>query len=353
MKRITFIALAIIFIQIISLISLKAQTNPVLLIDNDSVAFNSGISLPYWLKAGQKITLLNNVQTISILEFSIDTTNNLKFSQALSLSVSSSGSQTVPTGKVWKIEAFGMNMSSLRTINTSSIANQSSGSNTSVIDTTSLTNSFVMSANTSKPSIFSSPKTFSTPGTYPWIVPPGVTQICVEVWGGGGNGGVSNIGGGAGSGGGGGYGYQCFNVVPGTSYNVTVGGSGEASSLGSLISATGGTNGADASSGGAAGIGGTSTASFKISGFNGSDGSNGANLTGGSGANGGSGGTFLVYLQRYAPSPCAANITGGQNGNSPGGGGGTGGQIISQDWAPFSGSFRGGTGAAGQVIIYW
>ena len=53
----------------------------------------------------------------------------------------------------------------------------------------------------------------------------------------------------SGGGGGGGYGYSCFNVVPGTNYQIIVanGGtssnSGGSSSVGNLISATGGNPG--------------------------------------------------------------------------------------------------------------
>lgn len=157
------------------------------------------------------------------------------------------------------------------------------------------------------PTILQSPRKFEVQGTFDWTVPSGITSICVEVWGGGG-GGTYGFGVDSGLGaGGGGYGYQCFSVIPGTTYQVTVGGD---SSFGNLISATAGRNGNQG------GTGGTSNASFNISGVNGS-GSNG-----GAGANGGAGGSY------------------GGAGSIPGGGAG-------------GGNANSGSGARGQVYIYW
>ena len=62
--------------------------------------------------------------------------------------------------------------------------------------------------------------TFIAVGTSSWTVPPGVTRIWVEAWGGGG--GAS----GNGSGGGGGYSTAIFTVTPGGSVSYTVGGGG-------------------------------------------------------------------------------------------------------------------------------
>lgn len=310
------------FIQIINFNSLKAQTNPVLLIDNDSVAFSSGVSLPYWVKAGQKITLLNNIKTVSILEFAIDTSNNLKFSQAISLTSSVSGSQTVPTGKVWKIEAFGMTMASARasSITSSSGGSQSTGTS-SPIDTTSLTNSFVSSSNTTKPTIFTSPKTYSTPGSYSWNVPPGVSQICIEVWGGGGydyysfNNSTSYSTGYGG--GGGGYGYQCFKVIPMNTYSITVGTTGggtssvvEISSGDTIISATGGGNATNTDGG----VGGISTATYNLSGQNGTGsirwtGTYGSAGTGTIGFGGAAGNGSSTYSSIGIGGSCFYNIT--------------------------------------------
>jgi hypothetical protein len=80
---------------------LFAQNDPILLIDNDTVSMKSGLSLPYWLKAGQTIALGTNVKSASVLEFTIDS-NELQFSNIISVKTL----RTVPTGKAWKIEAI-------------------------------------------------------------------------------------------------------------------------------------------------------------------------------------------------------------------------------------------------------
>ena len=80
---------------------LFAQNDPILLIDNDTVSMKSGLSLPYWLKAGQTIALGTNVKSASVVEFTIDS-NELQFSNIISVKTL----QTVPTGKAWKIEAI-------------------------------------------------------------------------------------------------------------------------------------------------------------------------------------------------------------------------------------------------------
>jgi hypothetical protein len=275
--------------------TLNAQKTPTLLIDGTPVKFQGDLSLPYWVSAGKTIAFSVDAISASILEFNIDS-NELQFNQVLHLTTSG----TVPAGKAWKIEAIGL------------------GPNSSAIPTSGF-------STTATPEIFTSPVTFSTPGTYSWIVPPGITNVCVEAWGGGGDGGngvfstFSNSGGG---GGGGGYGYDCFTVVPGASYSLTVGGSGQASSLGILILANGGTNGSysGGSGTGSSGFGGSSAASFNI------NGADGAGRDGGTGANGGLGGIGV-------------NNGTGSAGNFPGGGGG--------------GGAAGGDGAAGQLIIYF
>lgn len=309
-----------IFITLVVFCSLfaNAQTIPTLVIDNIPIKFQGDISLPYWVGAGKSVQLGQNAVTASILEFTL-VNNEMEFSQAIHFT--SIG--TVPTGKVWKIEAIGIGNNS----NYNSINNFS---------------------NSNYPSIFNSPITFSTPGTYTWTVPPGVTNICIEAWGGGGRGGDGYVynnysGYSGGGGGGGGYGYQCFTVIPGTTYNVIVGagstgsGSGGTSSFGTLISVTGGQDGSDGTltTPGVYGTGGSSSSNFYI------NGENGAANKGGKGANGGIGGT--------------AGSNGGliqaTQGTAPGGGGGPG------DKAPNSSSnltySYGKSGAGGQIKIYF
>ena len=82
--------------------SVLAQNQPVVLaIDGVNTTFQSGLSLPYWLKAGQTLNLVANASSVSIIEFTEDTTA-LKYSRVISLN----SLQTVPSGKIWKIEAI-------------------------------------------------------------------------------------------------------------------------------------------------------------------------------------------------------------------------------------------------------
>ena len=292
--------------------SVHAQNQPVVLaIDGVNTTFQSGLSLPYWLKAGQTLNLVANACSVSIMEFTEDTTA-LKYSRVISLN----SLQTVPSGKIWKIEAIG----------------------TTIIPFDPMA------------PIFISPQTFSSPGTYTWTVPYHVFSICVSVVGGGGKGGEgfwtfiypynnpaysnyqpsSGYGHFGGGGGGGGYGYQCFSVVPGTTYTVTVGGPSGTSSVGSLISATGGAPGfdADSTSNGAGGAGGTSTATFNASGFSGS-----AVVTYGSFGTGGLSGT---------------------NVNGSVGNGGNGGGLYHNGSGPYPTSLTPAIqGQPGKVIISW
>lgn len=273
-----------------------SQNDSTLIIDN----VNARVSLPFWLKAGQSIDLVTNTKLVSIIEFTISN-NNLIFSQAISLTAA----QTVPANKVWKIEGIGVTTQ-----------------NSFIPSSNGLTSSGSSSSSTSNlPTIYQSPKKFETVGIYNWKVPPGVTSICIEVWGGGAGGSPS------GSGGGGGYGYQCYTVVPLTNYIVTVGAggygvSGGSSSVGNLISASGGTNNG--------GIGGSATSSTgTIISINGDNG--GGYLSyGGNGGNGGNGGASAYQYQSFVQ---------GYDGAIPGGGGGYGSGLTN--------------GARGQVYIYW
>ena len=296
------------FLLVVS--TLNAQKTPTLLIDGTPVKFQGDLSLPYWVSAGKTIAFSVDAISASILEFNVDS-NELQFNQVMHLTTSG----TVPAGKAWKIEAIGL------------------GPNSSEIPTSGFSTA-------ATPTIFTSPVTYSTPGTYTWVVPPGVTNICVEAWGGGGNGGSGYYpaqyhGGG---GGGGGYGYDCFTVVPGSNYTVTVGFQAQTSSVGSLIAATGGTSGSDGSSTahGISGLGGNSAATFNISGNDGLFSGNGSSAigNGGTAGNGGNGGTGRTSSV-------------GQNGYFPGGGGGGGGTSSSYQ------SRYGGYGANGQVIIFF
>ena len=273
-------------------ISALGQNSSELIIDNVSNLF-SNISFPYWLKSGQTINIGTNTKTVSVVEFNVDN-NSLEFSQVLSIN----SIQTVPTNKVWKIESVGLN-------NTNSNLNLP-------ISSTLVGNSI---DSTSIPTLYQSPKKFQSDGIYNWKVPPGITSICVEAWGAGGHGfGTSSS---ANVGGGGGYGYQCLTVIPGTTYEITIGGPTLQvdTRFGNIIIATRG------SSGNANGHGIGGSASSSINGIFVINGGNGINNIGGSGGNGGSGALVSSSALR------------------PGGGGG------------LSTSFF--YGAAGAVHIYW
>ncbi len=273
-------------------INAKSQDKYILIIDSIQNVFNNDVSFPYWLNENQTVRPGPNVKSISIIEFKVDTAanNNLVFQKVITLK--SWGK--VPVGKVWKIESIGVS------------ADLFAG-----------------------PVIFTSPKLFKEPGTYTWIVPPGVTNITVEVWGGGGNGGAGY------GGGGGGYGMQSFQVSPGSSYIVTVGGTGDTSSFSNLISALPGQDGTVSGPG----AGGTATSSFKINGDKG-----GYSFlpcqsqNGGNGGNGGTGGRPTIGFSI----PCFI----AQHGNAPGGGG----SAASAGGVNNTGV---GLGAPGQVIIHW
>lgn len=265
----------------------------------DNSQTQNGLTLPLWLRAGQSLEADQNVVSISVLEFTVSGTT-LEFSQVLSVTAS----QTVPAGKVWKVE--------------------------------SIIKGLIYTA--------ASSLVVSSGGTFNWTVPSCVNYACIEIWGaGGGGGGGNSTPAGGGGGGGGAYGYQCFTVTPGSTHAVTIGiggagaaagtagSAGTASSVGSLISAGGGAGGINGAAGGTPGTGGTSTASYNIPGGSGAAGSGSRGGGGGISANGGVGG--------------ASGFDVGAPGQSPGGGGAGGGYN--------GGSKMGGSGGDGKVIITW
>jgi hypothetical protein len=155
--------------------------------------------------------------------------------------------------------------------------------------------------------------TFTTSGT--WIVPAGVTEIAVEVWGAGGRGGTRTSSGGTGGGGGAGAYSKSIITVNQGSYNFVV---GTGSSLGTspggdtwfgtntTLMAKGGNSVADQSGTGASG--GSATNGYGDQKINGGNGNN--NGTGGNSPNGGDGGEHETGNNPGNP------------GNPPGGGGG-------------------------------
>lgn len=215
-------------------------------------------------------------------------------------------------------------------------------------------------------------QTFSTPGTFTFTVPPQVTQLTVQAWGGGGGGrgdGTQSTGGG----GGGAYASGVVTVTPGQVINLTVGAggvatsnpgqSGQASIFGANnVVAAGGTGGTN--NGGAGGSIDASVGTSRIAGGTGGNrdqsllgllagsgggggGSATTTTTGGNGANGsgntgGNGGTGTGNGGKGGD-----NLGNGANGVAPGGGGGGKGAegLLSQTLA--------GRGASGRIIVSW
>lgn len=287
----------LILLMAISLLGNAQEKSPTLFIDGTPIAFESDISLPYWLSEGGTVEFGVHVISLSILEFNV-VDNELQFNQVIHLT--SSGS--VPSSKVWKIEALGVGFTN---------------------DSVNTTNGFSTSET---PTIFTSPVTFTESAT--WTVPPSVTRVCIEVWGKGGDGGRGstspNLNGGCG--GGGAYGYECFSITPGTVLNIVL--DDTATSVNNLISALNGQDGENATSGGADRVGGTSAAAYNI------PGQDATSIQGGQGANGGQG-----ALASTGSRPLAAEFPGG------GGGGGRAHAYNSEN--------AGSLGGGGQVKIYF
>jgi hypothetical protein len=194
-------------------------------------------------------------------------------------------------------------------------------------------------------SMLSNISVYPNSGTYTFVIPTGVSKICVEVWGAGGGGGNSHqtTTGFMSSGAGGGYGKEVFTVISGASYTVTVGnagtaggGTGGTSSFGALISATGGQGGLNLGGPFVVSVGGTSTATFNVNGqsgiFGASNTAMGINGGGSFGSHGGRGG---------------ANGLSSEAGISPGGGGASGSGYSTAFYA------LGAFGGAGRVVIWY
>lgn len=269
--------------------SASAQCQPMVIIDGNYTVVDdvspTSLKLPSWLKANQVLNIGQYVYSISVIEFSVNG-SALDYSQNLSVTAAS----TVPSNRVWKIEA--------------------------------------VNKNSTLPS-FSGTYIYSTAGTYTFVAPPCISTARVQMWGGGGAGG---------GGGGGGYAEGFYQLNASGSYTITVGAGGTAGSWGAAggvggtssvniisISAAGGGSGPATTP--CCGTGGAGSGQLNFTGQagpaysgNGGKGGDGANSGGGGGAGGVSSATGTV-------------------GAAPGGGGG--------------GSW-GGTGAAGgagRVII--
>lgn len=199
---------------------------------------------------------------------------------------------------------------------------------------------------------------FDTASVTNWTPPRGCYSVTIECWGAGGGGGTPSGDGGGGGGGGAYARVSNYQVVPGTTYVITVGEggleeiNGGDSSFDSICIALGGSCGVGAT-GGSGGSGDGSTGDVTYSGGNGANGGvpftndgggggggagSGGSGSSGSGTNGGAGGS---------PDGGAGGdgdsypIFGGSAGTPPGGGGG-GGEVDS------FGSYQ---GADGKVVL--
>lgn len=210
-----------------------------------------------------------------------------------------------------------------------------------------------------------SPITYTTPTTSgTFSVPAGVTEINVQTWGSGGAGSSLSINRGGGGGGAGAYAQSLLTVVPGTTYNITVGTGGVSGTNGtdssfgaSLVVAKGGLSASSNNNNGA--LGGAASPSsigdVTTAGGNGANGINGS-YGGGGGA---SPGTLLPGVDATNATGAVANAGGGNgangrsgsqgNGSSATGNGGGGGGA----YRTSSGSRTAGNGANGQVTISW
>lgn len=198
---------------------------------------------------------------------------------------------------------------------------------------------------------------YTTPGTYTWVVPAGVTSVCVVAVGAGGQS-IEYFGPGSASGGSLAYGNN-IPVTPGASYTVKVGGTGTDSattqsyfSSASVLLGGGGTGGgahggsyAAQASGGSARTGGGNGGSSGGGGYGGGGG--GAGGYSGNGGNGGqSGGSPLPGTNGAGGGGGGGG--GGTSGTGPGrGGGGVGVFGQGADGAGGESHFGVGTGGSG------
>lgn len=285
--------------------SIHAQCMPMIAVDGNSIVADEnnvvGIKLPFWLKAGQTLAKGQNVFSMSVIEFTVNG-SALDYSQNLSVTAV----QTVPTGKVWKVE--------------------------SIMKDPAL------------PSVAYGTYAYTTPGTYTFTSPACNYQATIKVWSAGGGGGGdngSNFGGGGG--GGGGYSEGVFQLTANTNYVVTVGAGG---------------------TGGAAGVAGTAGGSSSVGtvGITATGGGGGAMHTTGTGGAGGIGSGGQINYTGQAGANSSGNSQGARGGDAANGGAGAAGGSGSFTGLPgiaYGGGgsgggtagFAGGDGARGKVEI--
>lgn len=162
-------------------------------------------------------------------------------------------------------------------------------------------------------------QTFNSSGTY--TVPAGKRQVAVLMCGGGGSGNVSGYSKGGGGGGGGGLlAFKDYDVTAGSTFTVTVGGSGGTSNFGNIAGVNGGGNGSYASGGG----GGSANAG--PTGYNfvaGASGGNGGNSTYSGTAQSGNAGGSSNSISLSLTGLGTVNLSSGGGGGGGGGGSST------------------------------
>ena len=152
-----------------------------------------------------------------------------------------------------------------------------------------------------------SPEVFSTAGSFSWTCPTSVTSVKVECWGAGGAGGAATntatrVGGG---GGGGSYVTNTITVVPGTTYNITVGAGGTCPSTAAITSY--------GLQGGKSEFSGSGVTTITASGGTGGGGGNSATLAGSGGRLGGVYGfiNIIAGTAPYSASTATVDFLGG------------------------------------------
>lgn len=281
-----------------------SQCLPLIAIDGNNIVADEnnvkGMKMPAWLTAGQSLAKGQFVYSISVIEFTVNGTS-LDYSQNKKVTTI----ETVPAGKVWKIESVLKDMA--------------------------------------LPSSSSGVYIYAAPGVYTFTSQACITVARVQVWGAGGGGGGGNSCSGTGTGGGGAGGYSegTYQLATSTNYTITVGAGPAAKGNSGGNGAAGGTSSVDiigiSATGGAGGFGVWCGGGGQAGGAGGTGSGGQINFTGQAGAaaagNGGTGGN--------APNGGGAGGIAGTSGANPGGGGGGGN----------TGSWVSGAGADGKVVI--
>ncbi len=158
---------------------LWAQCIPTIKIDGNEIIVDdaniAGLKFPSWLATGQTLAKGQAVYSIAVIEFTVNGTA-LDYSRNISVTTV----QTVPAGKVWKVEAAHKEANLVPPV----------------------------------------PIDYTTPGTYTYT-PTCTGLYTIRAWGAGGGGGAYYSGGGSGA-----YVSGGYQLVAGTAYTVTVGAGG-------------------------------------------------------------------------------------------------------------------------------